>query len=102
MDLATLRAAGAFVDPEPTKESVTWNGHTFDVWVKRPSFADSENVLAAMAKGDQARGALMLANAILLGEKKEPISYEDAVRLDPSLAFELVKAVERVTKRPKA
>lgn len=102
MDLAALKAAGAFVAPEPVKESVTWNGHTFEVWIKPVSFADSEKMISAMASGDSARGALVLSNSILLGENKEPLSYEDALKLEPSLGMALVQAVQKVKDRPKA
>lgn len=102
MDLAALKAAGAFVAPEPIKETVTWNGHTFDVWIKPVSFADSEKMLAAMASGDAARGALVLSKSILLGDNKEPLSYEDALNLEPSLGMALVQAVQKVKDRPKA
>lgn len=102
MDLSQLKAAGAFVNPEPVKESVTWDGHTFDVWIRRTSFVESEKIMAAMAGGARARGALMLSNAILLGDSRDPIPYEDAQRLDPGLAMALVQAVQRVTERPKA
>lgn len=102
MNLNDLKAAGAFVAPEPIKETVTWSGNTFDVWIKRPSFAESEKIIATMASGNHARGALMLANSVLLGEEKEPLPYEDALRLDPSLAMALVEAVQRVADRPKA
>lgn len=102
MDLAALRAAGAFVDPAPIKESVTWNGHTFDVWVKRLSFADSELMASSIMEGNQRRGALILSQALLLGDKQEPIDYDDAVQLDPTLANELIEAINRVSTRPKA
>lgn len=102
MNLADLKAAGAFVAPEPIKESVTWNGHTFDVWVKPVSFADSEKMITAMASGDASKGALLLSNSVLLGDNQEPLAYEDALRLDPNLAITLVQAVQKVKDRPKA
>lgn len=102
MNLAELKAAGAFVAPEPIKETVTWNGHTFDVWIKPVSFADSEKMISAMAAGDTSRGALLLSNSVLLGDDREALTYEDAIKLEPSLAMTLVHTVQKVKDRPKA
>lgn len=102
MNLAELKAAGAFVAPEPVKETVTWNGHTFDVWIKPVSFADSEKMLLALATGDASRGALLLSSSVLLGDDREAMTYEDALSLDPSLAMTLVQTVRKVKDRPKA
>ena len=93
MNLSELKNAGAFISTEPVKVPVEWKGHQFDVWVKRLSFGDVETLFAA---DDRSRSARMIASAILLGENKEPISYDDAYRLDVSLASKLIEAFNSV------
>lgn len=104
MNLDALKAAGAFVAPDPVKESVTWNGHTFDVWIKPVSFADSEKMREALSTGDASVCALVVSKSVLLGDEQEPLSYDDAVNLDPSLGVVLVSAIQRVKEKqsPKA
>lgn len=93
MNLAEIRNIGGFVSAEPVKHPVTWKGYTFDVFVKRLSFGDVENLYGIE---DRSRSARMIATAILLGEDKEPISYEDAYRLDVGLATKLIEAFNEV------
>lgn len=93
MNLSELKNAGAFISTEPVKVPVEWKEHKFDVWVKRLSFGDVETLFAA---DDRSRSARMIASAILLGENKEPISYDDAYRLDVSLASKLIEAFNSV------
>lgn len=93
MNLAELKNVGAFIPAEPVKVPVEWKGYTFDVWVKRLSFGDLESLFAA---DDRSRSARMIAAALLLGENKEPISYDDAYRLDVSLASKLIEAFNSV------
>jgi hypothetical protein len=96
MNLDQLKAAGGFVDPTPVKQSVTWQGVTFDVYIRRHSFAEFERLHVEYAKGGKAQGALMLSTYLLLGDDKQPMSYEDAARLEPTLAKELVEALNKV------
>lgn len=93
MNLAEIRNIGGFVSAEPVKLPVTWKEHTFDVFVKRLSFGDVEKLYGFE---DGARSARMISAAILLGEDKEPISYDDAYRLDVSLATKLIEAFNTV------
>ena len=93
MNLAEIRTAGGFIPAEPVKVPVEWKEHKFDVWVKRLSFGDVESLFAA---DDRSRSARMIACAVLLGENKEPISYDDAFRLDVSLASKLIEAFNSV------
>ena len=76
MNLAEIRNAGGFVSAEPVKSVVQWKEFSFDVWVKRLSFGDVENLYG---NDDRSRSARMISTAILLGEDKEAISYEDAL-----------------------
>jgi len=93
MNLAEIRNAGGFVSAEPVKTQIEWNKHRFDVWVKRLSFGDVE---AIYATDDRSRSARMISSAVLLGEDKEPISYDDALRLDVALATKLIEALNSV------
>lgn len=93
MNLSEIKAAGGFIPAEPVQVPVEWKDYKFDVWVKRLSFGDVESLFAA---DDRSRSARMIASAILLGENKEPISYDDAYRLDVSLASKLIEAFNSV------
>ena len=93
MNLAELKNVGAFIPVEPVKVPVEWKDYKFDVWVKRLSFGDVESLFAV---DDRSRSARMIAAAVLLGENKEPISYDDAYRLDVSLASKLIEAFNSV------
>jgi hypothetical protein len=93
MNLAEIRNIGAFVSAEPVKQEIQWKEYRFDVFVKRLSFGDVENLYGS---DDRSRSARMIATAILLGENKEAISYEDAFRLDVGLATKLIEAFNAV------
>lgn len=93
MNLSEIKAAGGFIPAEPVQVPVEWKDYKFDVWVKRLSFGDVESLFAA---DDRSRSARMIAAALLLGENKEPISYDDAYRLDVSLASKLIEAFNSV------
>lgn len=93
MNLAEIRSAGGFIPAEPVKVDVQWKEYRFDVWVKRLSFADAESLYAF---DGQSRTAKMISTAILLGENKEAITYEDACRLDVELAAKLIEALNQI------
>lgn len=93
MNLAEIRNAGGFIPPEPVRVPVEWKQYRFDVWVRRLSFGDVEHLFGA---DDRSRSARMIAAAVLLGENQEPISYEDACRLDVTLASKLIEAFNTV------
>ena len=93
MNLSELRNLGAFVTNEPESVQVTWKGHTFDVFVRKAAYAEVERVWQAP---EHERGAAMLASFVLLGDAKEPMTREDAARLDPELAAQLLIAVTKV------
>lgn len=93
MNLSDLRNAGGFVTAEPVKVPVEWNGHNFDVHVKKLAFGDVEALLAG--EDDRSRSAKMIAASLLLGNEREPISYEDAYRLDVGLAAQLIDAINK-------
>ena len=93
MNLAEIRNAGGFIPAEPVKVEIKWKEHTFDVWVKRLSFGEVENLHAAEGGPNIRR---MISAAILLGEDKEPITYEEAFQLEVSLAMVLIDAFNSV------
>lgn len=93
MNLSEIRNAGGFIPAEPVRVPVEWKEFKFDVWVKRLSFGDVESLFGS---DDRSRSARMIAAAVLLGENKEPISYDDAYRLDVSLATKLIEAFNSV------
>ncbi len=112
MKLNDLKAAGAFVEAAPVKKFVTW-AHLdekgkpitdkFTVLVKRQSFEVIEKLYAPAEGEDEAslakrsRNAKLISECVLLGEQgDEQIPYEDALRLEPNLAFALLNAVHEV------
>lgn len=89
MNLQELKTMGAFVTAEPVKASITWKDNVFDVYIKQLAFGEVERMLR-----DENRSSVgLIAAAVLFGEEKEPISLEDAERLDVSLAAKLLEAV---------
>lgn len=102
MKLKDLEKAGGFVPVDGVKKSVTWkNRHTgeefvFDVFVKRMSFGTMERFLVSTNDDDRSRGAMTIAECILFGDAGEPMTYEQAYQLEPSLASVLMNAVTEV------
>jgi hypothetical protein len=96
MNLEQLKAAGAFLPRDNVKAEIEWNGNTFDIHVRRLAFGDVERLL----NSDGNPSVSMIAAAVLIGEEQAPISYEDAERLDVTLAAALVAAVNSVNGAP--
>lgn len=103
MKVSELRALGGFVPAEPVEREVTWTrtvdgeekSDTFTVAIVRQSFGTIERLL--MAENDErSRSARFLSESILLGGGKEKLSYEDAYRLELTLANALIEAVTAV------
>lgn len=99
MKLKELKAAGGFVSSDAVKRSITWTNtkgdeYTFDVFVRRASFGSMERLL--MADDDRSKSAQHLADCVLIGEAAEPMSYEDAYALEPSLAKAILEQVRAV------
>jgi hypothetical protein len=92
MNLEQLRTAGAFVSNEPVKVPVTWNEHSFDLYVRKLAFGDAERLM----NDEKNSTVALIAAAVLLGEEKAPLSREDAERLDVSLAAAMLTAINQV------
>lgn len=108
MNLQQLLDKGGFVDVAPVQVPVTWTRQNakgeevvdkFNVWVRKRSFGTFERV-AALGQ-DRSRAATMLSECVLLGDAQEPISYEQAFQLEPTLAWVLIAAVKDAS-APKA
>lgn len=91
MNLNDLRALGAFIPAEPEKVQIEWKGQQFDIHVKRLAYADLEHFSQGVNPG-----VALLSAAVLMGDDKEPLSAEDAGRLDVNLAQILANAVNKV------
>lgn len=99
MNLHELREMGAFVEPEPVKVPVTWTRKTvdgdktdtFDIWVRRRAFGLIDQIMAA--DGDRSRSSQMIAHCVLLGAAREPMTYDEAFSLEPTLAWAMVNAI---------
>lgn len=100
MNLKQLKEQGGFVDDKPAKEHVTWtrgDGEkiSFDVHVVRQPFGVVDEVLKT--SDGRSQSARMISNCIRLGDDgKERLTYDDAFGLDPTLAFCLIAAINRV------
>ena len=103
MNLSELREAGAFVEPEPVKVPVTWTRQTadgektskFDIWVRRRAFGLIDKIMAS--DGDRSRSSQMIAHCVLLGDECEPMTYDEAFSLNPSLAWAMVNAINEAS-----
>jgi hypothetical protein len=100
MNLNELKAAGGIVAVAPVKKHIVWNREgaepvEFDVHVRRLSFGTMERLVTTDAD-DRSRSAAYLAETILLGDGDEPLTYDDAYQLDPSLATALIKVARDV------
>lgn len=100
MDLKTLQQQGGFIDGAPFKEPVTWRRADgdevkFDVHVVRQPFGVVDEVLKT--SDGRSQSARMISNCIRLGDKaQDSLTYEQAFALDPTLAFALIGAINRV------
>lgn len=100
MKFEDLKNAGALVPTDGERKTVTWkNPHTkeeftFDIFVKRRSYGSVERIY--IDDSGKAKGALTISECVLIGEAAEPISYEDAFNLEPSLASVFMKAIGEV------
>lgn len=96
MNLADLKAAGGIVTGELVSRSITWADMTFTILVKRLSYGEVERSVYDPAD-TRSRNAAMLSESVRLGDDgSEALSYEDAYRLDPSLALAMLTVVRDV------
>ncbi len=103
MNIADLEKLGAFVSPTMDKIPVEWKHNVdgeeridnFDIHIKKLSFGAFDRIYAISNK-DKSTTALLISESIRLGDKGEQaLSYEDAERLDPSLAFAINDAINK-------
>lgn len=100
MNLQQLQSMGAFAPIDAITQQIEWKGQSFEVGIKRLSFGAAERMRSNGAENFNTR---LIAECVLLAG--EPLKYEDAFRLDPSLAQQLLIAVNRAhedTEDPKA
>ena len=104
MNLKDLKAKGGFVSTKPVEKKVVWKrkvgdeemSDEFTVHVKPMSYGDIERIFIDPKDADRSRTAALIAASVLLNDGKEPLSYEDAYQLAPSLAKVLSEAVSEV------
>lgn len=96
MDLAKLREAGAFVPAGLVKRSIAWNGHTFDVYIKRLSFGVVEDALAASGPEARGRSSSLIAAAVCHEDGTPAMTFDEAYQLRSSLARLLSDAIREV------
>lgn len=116
MDLKQLKAAGGIVTGDQmTKVSKTWtnpDGQEFelDFFVRRQSFYDVESLYLTTqeqtgpkAAKRQSSNAQLIAQSIRLGKAGEvELSYEDACRLEPTLAQVFITAIHELQLQKKS
>ena len=100
MDLKQLRAAGGFVSDRPTPVKKVWEtpeGESLEIefFVLRQSFGQAERFyLSSEDRKDRSRTSELLSEVIRLGKDgKEKLSYDDAFRLEASLAKVFLDAI---------
>lgn len=106
MNLEELKAKGGLVPQKPIPRAVTWTHtvdgeemtETFTIHVKRRSFGDVERAFLIDPKNeDMSRSAQFIADSIFLGEDgTEPLTYEIAYQLEPSLAKVFMAEIREV------
>lgn len=94
MNLAQLKAAGAYITAEPVKHEIQWKEQTFNVHIRRMAYAEVEAIMNA----EGSKNAALVAASVLLGEGEdlEPITTADVERFDPQLVFALVAGINKV------
>lgn len=92
MNLAQLKAAGAYITAEPVKHEIQWKEQTFNVHIRRMAYAEVEAIMNA----EGSKNAALVAASVLLGEDLEPITAADVERFDPQLVFALVAGINKV------
>ncbi len=96
MNLAELIAAGGIVPDELVPETLTWNGQTVAVKVKRLGYGEVEREILARTADQTSNTAWLIAASIRLGDGTERLTYEQAYRLDAELFKAMSEAVTRV------
>lgn len=110
MKLAELEARGGIVDPTLVRKTITWERKdedgqvdtvVFDIFVRKNSFGIIDSQMRS--QDERSKSALLISNGVLLGDHgEESITYDQAYRLEPSLAFLMVQAFMEVNKIGKA
>lgn len=101
MDLQWLQDSGGIVPQVPVTKEVSWTHlnpegdevtDTFSVRVKRLTVGELERLWAEAGKNPgRSHSATMLSETVILGDEgEERLSYEQAFRLDPTLADALL------------
>jgi len=96
MDIKGLLEIGKW-SGDIVEKTVTWNGNTFDVKIKRDlSPADYEVVYASVENGVDSRMARLVSRSVIIGD--EPVGIDVAKLFKPSLLNALCAAVHDVQK----
>lgn len=94
MSIKELQKMGAFVKPETVKRSVTWNGHTFDIFIKKMNAGEHESMFRQMG-AEQSSNASLISQCLFENEAGEVplMSYDQAFQLAPSLSGVFIGAI---------
>lgn len=103
MNIDQLMALGGMAPIKYVVKTVEWEGNKFDVKIKSEETpADFEFIYARAMGGEDAYSARRVHRFVLLAGD-QPIPYEKAVQLKPSLLLCLTNAINQVHKeKPKA
>jgi Phage tail assembly chaperone, TAC len=106
MKLAELEARGGMVDRTLVKKNITWkrkdeDGNedevNFDIFIRKNSFGIIDSQMRS--KDERSKSALLISNGVRLGDEgEEEITYDQAYRLDATLAFQMVQAFMEVNR----
>lgn len=109
MNIKDLEKLGAFVSSSLEKIPVEWKHivdgkekvDKFNIFIKSLSFGGFDRIYHPSNK-DKSSTALLISETVRFGENgEETISYEDADRLEPSLAFALNEAINKYADKKK-
>lgn len=99
--LKDLKAMGAFIPDEPIKKEIKFkldgpDELTATLFVKRMNIGDYEALFLTDTE-ERGRIAKMISEGIRLGEKgEEKLSFQQAYKLDPRIAGQMVAAFNEV------
>ncbi len=96
MDIKGLLEIGKW-SGDIVEKTVTWNGNTFEVKIKKDlSPADHELVYASAEPGIDSRMARLVSRSVIIGD--EPVGIDVANLFKPSLLSALCAAIHEVQK----
>ena len=93
--LKELTTLGGVVADAPIQKEIQFEGNPVAIYVKQLGIGEYEAIYLADADG-KSRTARLISKAITVGDGKEAIPYEVALRLHPALAGSMLEKFHEV------